>query len=127
MSGPRRTDLARQRLEVGLLNDRCIPVVTDYTLNDYGEPVVTTTEQTATRCSVRPGTGKEVSVGDDVVIADATASLPLSYADVLKASDRIKVVERNGVTLTTPEEYRIVGEPERQTLTCELTLVRKLA
>jgi hypothetical protein len=59
--------------------------------------------------------------GSGASLTDGTIRLPLTVT--LSTVNRLKVISRDGATLTAPEYYRVVGDPTRG-LTCLVARVK---
>ena len=59
--------------------------------------------------------------GSGASLTDGTIRLPLTAT--LSTVNRLKVISRDGATLTAPEYYRVVGDPTRG-LTCLVARVK---
>ena len=59
--------------------------------------------------------------GSGASLTDGTIRLPLTAT--VSTTNRLKVISRDGATLTAPEYYRVVGDPTRG-LTCLVARVK---
>lgn len=59
--------------------------------------------------------------GSGASLTDGTIRLPISTT--ISTVNRLKVISRDGATLTAPEYYRVVGDPTRG-LTCLVARVK---
>ncbi len=79
--------------------------------DEFGLPVKGYTPGTVAKCGFNPTASREVQVGADVVITDASLRLPIDT--VLDSKDRVQITRRHGQVLSSPRIFEVVGEPER--------------
>lgn len=105
-------DLARmQAAQQAHMPDTCHRSVYSSTINDYGSPVETWTENvTDIPCGVDQRNDKSEELQKDMTVTlhDATIRLPFNQSEVWNIKDKIIVTKRFG-TAITPIVYGIVS------------------
>jgi len=101
-----------QAVQVSAMMDMCVIQTYTSTFDTYGAPVITFTDGAPIACGFDPTGGRKNWRADLTALhVDSTVRLPLETA--VNAKDRIKIIKRFGVWLSTPLVFDVQGNSQR--------------
>lgn len=105
------TDKAKMRAAyIDSMVDVCVIQKYSRTINSFGEPVASYTDQAQTVCGLEQQSGGEQHRDDLTVVTwDATLRLPYNFS--IEPKDRVKITKRFNETIT-PMVYEVVAPME---------------
>jgi len=100
-----------QANQVESLMDTCVIQVYSETIDSYGQPTATYTDESAIDCGLNMNSGRE-NWRTDMTVTRIDATLRLPLETIIKSTDRVKVTHRFGAAITAIV-FEVIGAIRR--------------